>query len=83
MISLPGIEDHISEIYIKEPNLQVLPRDSVDFLRRLTVLSVEESSISEPPKVKGLDRLKLLRIDGSNVRTLPELKDLPALRYWN
>ncbi len=53
----------------------------MDFLRRLTVLSVEDSSVSEMPRVSGLQALKLLRVDGSSVRKLPVLKDLPALRY--
>ncbi len=61
--------------------MRVLPRDSVDFLRRLTVLSVEDSSVAEVPKVSGLRSLKLLRVDGSEVRALPAFKDLPSLRY--
>ena len=38
-----GIEDFVTEIYVKEPSLQKLPADSIDFLRKLTVFSVEDS----------------------------------------
>ena len=38
-----GIEDFVTEIYVKEPKLQKLPADSIDFLRRLSVFSVENS----------------------------------------
>ena len=53
----------------------------MDFLRRLTVLSVEDSAVSEMPRVSGLRHLKLLRVDGSEVRALPPFRDLPSLRY--
>lgn len=78
-----GIEDFVTEIYIKEPELQMLPRDSVDFLKKLTVLSVENSKIGEMPKVSGLRELKLFKIAGSRIRTVPSesLNELPSLRY--
>jgi len=56
-----GVEDHLTEIYIKEPTLKVLPRDSVDFLRKLTVFSLESSQIGEVPKISGLKHLKLFK----------------------
>ena len=78
-----GIEDFVTEIYIKEPTLQKLPKDSVDFLKKLTVLSVENSKISDIPRVSGLRELKLFKIDGSKIRGIPaeSFKNLPALKY--
>lgn len=35
------MEDFITEIYIKEPGLKQIPQDSIDFLKELTVFSVE------------------------------------------
>ncbi len=80
-----GIEEFITEIYIKEPELQRLPTDSVDFLNRLAVLSVENSRISELPRVSGMRDLKLLKIDGSDIRVLSpnSLKNLPSLKYFH
>ena len=76
-----GIEDFLTELYIKEPQLKSLPKDSIDFLRYLTVFSVENSQIMTMPKVVGLKNLKLFKIDGSNIREINTLNDLPSLRY--
>lgn len=78
-----GIEDFLTELYIKESNLKSLPKDSVDFLHQLTVFSVENSQIMSMPKVAGLKKLKLFKIDGSQIRDIAArtLSDLPALRY--
>ena len=78
-----GIEDFLTELYIKESNLKSLPKDSIDFLHELAVFSVENSQIMTMPKVIGLKKLKLFKIDGSNIREIPArtLSDLPALRY--
>ena len=78
-----GIEDFLTELYIKEPNLKSLPKDSVDFLHKLVVFSVENSQIMTMPKVSGLKKLKLFKIDGSNVREISSrtFSDLPSLRY--
>ena len=78
-----GIEDFLTELYIKESNLKSLPKDSIDFLHELAVFSVENSQIMTMPKVVGLKKLKLFKIDGSNIRDVPArtLSDLPAVRY--
>ena len=78
-----GIEDFLTELYIKESNLKSLPKDSIDFLHRLTVFSVENSQIMAMPKVVGLKQLKLFKLDGSNIReiTANTFNDLPSLRY--
>ena len=78
-----GIEDFLTELYIRESNLKSLPKDSIDFLHRLTVFSVENSQIMAMPKVVGLKQLKLFKLDGSNIReiTANTFNDLPSLRY--
>ena len=78
-----GMENFLSEIYIKEPSLKSLPKDSIDFLHELTVFSVENSQIVTMPRVNGLRKLKLFKIDGSQIREIPSqsLRNLPALRY--
>ena len=60
-----------------------MPTDAIDFLRELTVFSVENSQIMSVPRVVGLRKLKLFKIDGSNVKDIPQrsLRDLPSLRY--
>ena len=74
---------HQGEIYIKEPMLKSLPTDAIDFLRELTVFSIENSQIMTVPRVVGLRKLKLFKIDGSNIKDIPQrtLRDLPSLRY--
>ena len=69
-------------MYIKEPALAVLPRDSIDYLKELTVFSIDNSQIDEMPRVVGLQKLKLFKIDGSNITTVHanSLKNLPGLR---
>ena len=78
-----GVEDYITEIYIKESSLKQLPVDSIDYLKELSVFSIDSSHISEMPTVVGLQRLKLFKIDGSNITDIPakSLKNLPGLRY--
>lgn len=78
-----GIEEFLTELYIKESGLKSLPKDSIDFLSQLTVFSIENSQIMTMPKVVGLKNLKLIKIDGSNIRDIPArtLSDLPALKY--
>ena len=46
-----GIEDFLTELYIKESNLKSLPKDSIDFLHELAVFSVENSQIMTSTKV--------------------------------
>ena len=36
-----GVERYISEIFIKEPGLKEIPEDSINFLKELTVFSIE------------------------------------------
>ena len=43
--ALAGVEEFLTEIYIKEPLLKSLPSDAVDFLKRLEVLSIEDSQV--------------------------------------
>ena len=78
-----GVENYLTEIYIKESSLKQLPRDSIDYLRQLTVFSIDSSQISEMPTVVGLQKLKLFKIDGSNITDIPAraLQNLPGLRY--
>ena len=78
-----GVEDYLTEIFIKEPELKQLPRDSIDFLKQLTIFSIDSSQISEMPTVVGLPNLKLFKIDGSNITDIPahSLQRLPGLRY--
>ena len=78
-----GLENFLSEIYIKETNLKSLPKDSIDYLHELTVFSVENSQIVSMPRVVGLRKMKLFKIDGSQIREIPSqsLRNLPALRY--
>ena len=78
-----GLENFLSEIYIKETNLKSLPKDSIDYLHELTVFSVENSQIVSMPRVEGLRKMKLFKIDGSQIREIPSqsLRNLPALRY--
>ena len=78
-----GIENYLTEIFIKEPELKQLPRDSIDFLKKLTIFSIDSSQINEMPTVVGLPSLKLFKIDGSNITDIPahSLKSLPGLRY--
>ena len=63
--------------------MKSLPKDSIDFLHRLKVFSVENSQIMTMPKVVGLKQLKLFKMDGSNIReiTANTFDDLPSLRY--
>ena len=63
--------------------LKSLPTDAIDFLRELTVFSIENSQIMTVPRVVGLRKLKLFKIDGSNIKDIPQrtLRDLPSLRY--
>lgn len=60
-----------SEIYIKEPLLKSLPTDAIDFLKELTVFSIENSQIMRVPRVIGMRKLKLFKIDGSQIKDLP------------
>ncbi|XP_023327313.1 protein artichoke [Eurytemora carolleeae] len=78
-----GVEGYITEIYLKEPGLRQIPTDAIDFLKELTVFSVESSEITEMPRVVGLQKLKLFKIDGSNITDIQDftLKNLPGLRY--
>lgn len=78
-----GIEEFLTELYIKEPQLRSLPKDSVDFLKRLEVLSLEESRIISMPRLAGMWSLKLLKVDGSQVREVApqSLRDMPSLKY--
>ena len=78
-----GVENYLTEIFIKEPELKQLPRDSIDFLKQLTIFSIDSSQINEMPTVVGLPNLKLFKIDGSNITDIPaqSLKRLPGLRY--
>ena len=78
-----GIEDFLTELYIKESNLKSLPKDAVDFLYELRVFSIENSQIITMPQVTGLKKLKLFKIDGSKIREIPAraLSDLPSLTY--
>ncbi len=78
-----GVEDFLTEIYIKESNLKSLPKDCINFLSHLTVFSVENSQIMTMPQVSGLNKLKLMKIDGSNIREVNarSFENLPALRY--
>jgi Leucine-rich repeat (LRR) protein len=78
-----GVENFLTEIYIKEPTLNQLPHDAINYLRSLTVFSIDSSQIEEMPRVSGLQKLKLLKIDRSNITSIPPntLKDLPGMRY--
>ena len=78
-----GVEDFLTELYIKESNLKSLPKDAIDFLYELRVFSIENSQIMNMPKVTGLQKLKLFKIDGSKIREIPSrsLSDLPSLTY--
>jgi len=78
-----GVENYLTEIYIKEPSLNVLPSDSINYLRELSVFSIDSSQVREMPTVNGLQKLKLLKIDRSNITGIPPntLKNLPGLRY--
>ncbi|CAB4068071.1 unnamed protein product [Lepeophtheirus salmonis] len=48
-----GIEDFITELYIKEPNLKNFPLESVDYLHKLEVFSIENSKIIDIPRIAG------------------------------
>ena len=78
-----GVESYLTEIYIKEPSLNVLPHDAINYLRSLSVFSIDSSQVQEMPTVNGLQKLKLLKIDKSNITSIPpnSLKNLPGLRY--
>ena len=78
-----GVEDFLTELYIKESNLKSLPKDAIDFLYELRVFSIENSQIITMPQVTGLKKLKLFKIDGSKIRDIPtrSLSDLPSLTY--
>lgn len=51
--------------------LKSLPTDAIDFLKELTVFSIENSQIMTVPRVVGLRKLKLFKIDGSNIKDIP------------
>ena len=78
-----GVESYLTEIYIKEPSLNALPHDAINYLRALSVFSIDSSQIQEMPTVSGLQKLKLLKIDKSRITSIPpnSLKNLPGLRY--
>jgi Leucine-rich repeat (LRR) protein len=65
------------------PTQTSLDQQDEDFLRELTVFSIENSQIMTVPRVVGLRKLKLFKIDGSNIKDIPQrtLRDLPSLRY--
>ena len=40
-MNIIGLENHLSELFIKEPVLRILPSNAVDHLDQLSVLSIE------------------------------------------
>ncbi|XP_068240515.1 uncharacterized protein [Palaemon carinicauda] len=66
-----GLESSLQHIYITDPELFNLPFDALDNLVNLRTCVLENTDITEIPRLYSLSKLEFLKIDGSRVTTIP------------
>ncbi|KAG7173540.1 artichoke-like 3 [Homarus americanus] len=66
-----GLESSLQHLFISEPGLHDVPFDTLDNLANLRTCVIENTEISEIPRLYSLSKLEFLKIDGSRVATIP------------
>ncbi|XP_066948695.1 uncharacterized protein atk [Macrobrachium rosenbergii] len=66
-----GLESSLQHIYITDPELFNMPFDALDNLANLRTCVLENTDITEIPRLYSLSKLEFLKIDGSRVANIP------------
>lgn len=80
--SLNGLEDHLMELFVVEPDLKTLPHEVfANQFRNLEAITLQSSSMKRLPKFSGLEKLRYLQIESGNLMELSprNFKNLPLL----
>ncbi|XP_018026214.1 uncharacterized protein LOC108681673 [Hyalella azteca] len=68
--SFAGLQSSLEHLYLSEPFLSELPFDTLDNLHELKTFVLEDTQVTEIPRLYAHSKLEYLKIDGARVQSI-------------